>query len=486
MLQTEQSETTQSIENFKNFQVYVRIKPQQEDQKKQGSIVKVIEDTIILSDPEYKYIDQKEKQFQFDCILNQYCTNQQVFERSVLPSLSVLLQGYNATFFAYGITGSGKTHTIFGKNGGLVNDQVEPYDRGICYMAIEHVLNNIDMTNTKLKFSYLEIYNENVRDLLNGQNNLKNLNIIEDPIKKNIYVQDLKEYQIFSIQQIQELIQEGNSRRSLACTFGNQFSSRSHAILIFNIVQKLNSDASKPEETIFSKLTIIDLAGSEKMTQDKQAKGILEGSNINKSLLALGNCINILSDRKKATGTHIPYRDSKLTRILKDSLGGNTKTIMIACISQNYLCIDETLNTLTYAQRATNIKRKIIKNIQIEYGSFEQMEYIKSLEKQVCFYKEKMTGYQPIINVSNQNLERKEVEEQIKEIEKQLENCQDSEEEFLNRLCNDLYQNIEENYQLVSSLKEIDQILVQDYAQLDQYQKSQNMQHIVEQIQSSI
>lgn len=173
-------------------------------------------------------------------------------------------------------------------------------------------------------FSYLEIYNENVRDLLSE--NLKNLTLIEDPIK-GVQAQDLKEFRVETIAHVEELIAYGNQRRALAATNQNQFSSRSHAILQLSVENKLSNGT-----ILNSKLTFIDLAGSEKGTADKQAKGILEGANINKSLLALGNCINILSDNRRKN-SHVPYRDSKLTRLLKDSLGGNTKTTMIACIS---------------------------------------------------------------------------------------------------------------------------------------------------------
>lgn len=163
-------------------------------------------------------------------------------------------------------------------------------------------------------------------------------------------VPDLTEYHLQESSHIQNLIMEGNSRRMMAATGANQVSSRSHAILIVQIELHTKS------QIVYSKLQMIDLAGSERAAvTENRGQRMIEGANINKSLLALGNCINILSDRSKPQGSFVPYRDSKLTRLLKDSLGGNTKTLMIACISPSCLAFEETLNTLKYANRARKI-----------------------------------------------------------------------------------------------------------------------------------
>ncbi|KAL4480412.1 hypothetical protein ABPG74_020928 [Tetrahymena malaccensis] len=596
--------TTQQGSNFNNSQFYTQVfnsSVQNQAESQSSSIIKVDEDNniIFLNDPDYRNIDKREKAYIFDGVLSENSTNYDTFEKAVLPSLNGILEGYNATFFAYGITGSGKTHTIFGRNGGLIkpfnsftysisSQQNNIYngscnanldipnissnlqdrniaDRGICYIAIEYLLQNLDLKNTTLKFSFLEIYNENVRDLLNGQNNAKGLTIIEDPITKNICVQDLKEFQITSIAQIDELIQEGNQRRALAPTQANSFSSRSHAILILTIYQRQQNTLTQVDEIVTSKLTIIDLAGSEKGC-DKPGKGSLEGSNINKSLLALGNCINILSEKRKV-GHHVPYRDSKLTRILKDTLGGNTKTVMIACISQNYQSLEETVNTLNYASRATHIKRKISKNITQELDYYQQKEIIRELQQELAFYKNKfgsstsqsqqaapIQGANSLVAPSSSSIcencsknkksilsydcsnlesvytkstayssietkikqERQAIQGQIQELTEQikqslqLENShgdaitQDlieqhirmrneqngNQEEFLNRICNDLFQNVVESHQLISSLQEIEELLVQDYQKLLFYQKNPlqtpQVQIIINQLQESI
>ena len=149
----------------------------------------------------------------------------------------------------------------------------------------------------------------------------------------------------------------------MASTSANTFSSRSHAIVQINVECRLKTKEVLDQVTV-SKLSLIDLAGSERAaTSDNKGQRMVEGANINRSLLALGNCINILSDKSK-NGQFVPYRDSKLTRLLKDSLGGSTRTIMIACISPSYHCFEETVNTLKYASRARNIKKKARRNIK--------------------------------------------------------------------------------------------------------------------------
>ena len=203
--------------------------------------------------------------------------------------------------------------------------------------------------------SYLEIYNEQVRDLLSE--NFNSLMIVEDPIK-GIYVPDLKEIAATNNTELKELLIKGNSKRAMASTNSNQFSSRSHAIF------QITFEKRESTQTCYSKLSLIDLAGSERgCMNESKGQRQLEGTKINQSLLTLGNCINILSDKTKL-GAYVPYRDSKLTRLLKDSLGGNTKTLMIACISPSSAAFIETINTLKYAERAKKIKQKVTKNIK--------------------------------------------------------------------------------------------------------------------------
>lgn len=257
------------------------------------------------------------------------------------------------------------------------------FEKGICIYAIDYLFENIRNgtdKSYKVKISYLEIYNEQVIDLLVDKS--QSLMIVEDP-NKGVVVPDITEYSVGTSDQVINLIILGNSRRTMAATGANQFSSRSHAILQFNVEQKNKSR----DELIVSKLMLVDLAGSERGGLERGIRRE-EGANINKSLLALGNCINILSDKTKK-GSFVPYRDSKLTRLLKDSLGGNISTIMIACVSPSPLTYDETLNTLKYASRARKIQKKITKNIkELDPLTSQYREIIDTLKTEIVQLKD--------------------------------------------------------------------------------------------------
>ena len=329
------------------------------------------------------------KEFIFDKIFDENNNNYYIFENCIKDMIDNLIKGYNSTVLAYGITSSGKTHTIFGE----LNKKNIEGEKGIIFNSVNylfHILKNNNNINNKnnncqinsytLKASYLEIYNETVIDLLNKSSSQQksNLMIVEDPIK-GIYVPDLLEYSINSAESLLALINDGNTRRTMAPTNQNVFSSRSHAILQINLEQH-NIEENK---IYTSKFLIVDLAGSERGGIEK-GKRREEGANINKSLLSLGNCINILSDKSKI-GSFVPYRDSKLTRILKDSLGGNIKTLMLACVSPSQLYYDETLNTLNYATRAKKITKKIVKNVKniVNEDETDYKEIIDALKEEI-------------------------------------------------------------------------------------------------------
>jgi kinesin family protein 18/19 len=249
-----------------------------------------------------------------------------------------------------------------------------------------------------------------VIDLLTERSNP--LMIIEDA-NKGVIVPDLTEVVVSNCYELVSLILTGNSRRTMAPTGQNQFSSRSHAILQFTVEQR-NKVRDTREEYLTSKFLIVDLAGSERGGLEKGIR-TQEGANINKSLLSLGNCINILSDKSKK-GAFVPYRDSKLTRLLKDSLGGNILTAMVACVSPSTLSYDETMNTLKYANRARTIQKKISKNVKevdvhiSQYkdiidslkGEIEQLkDIIKNQQVQLCANANSNEG-----NTSNRSLIR--------------------------------------------------------------------------------
>merc|ERR1719359_873739 len=222
--------------------------------------------------------------------------------------------------------------------------------------------------NKVVKCSFIEVYNENLRDLLAPEGREYPLDLREEP-SKGISVCGVFETEAESLNEVMELLRLGNQHRTTEPTAMNVTSSRSHAVLQVTVEQK----DPVSQEVMIGKLSMIDLAGSERASQtDNRGVRLLEGANINRSLLALGNCINAL-----ASGcSFVPYRDSKLTRLLKDSLGGSCRTLMLANISPNHFNYEDTLNTLKYANRAKNIRITARQNIvkpEAHVGQYQQL-----------------------------------------------------------------------------------------------------------------
>jgi len=213
---------------------------------------------------------------------------------------------------------------------------------------------------TEITLSYLEIYNETIRDLLAPSTSKGGL-MLRDDANQTVSVAGLSTHHPQNVQEVMDMIMRGNELRTMSPTEANATSSRSHAVLQINVASK-DRNASVEEPHTMATLSIIDLAGSERASATKnRGERLLEGANINKSLLALGSCINALCDPRKRN--HVPYRNSKLTRLLKFSLGGNCKTVMIVCVSPSSAHFDETQNTLRYANRAKNIQTKVTRNV---------------------------------------------------------------------------------------------------------------------------
>jgi kinesin family protein 18/19 len=243
--------------------------------------------------------------------------------------------------------------------------------------------------NYDIRVSFLEIYNEMIRDLIVVSEDVLDLREDKD---KGITVAGLSEVEVESPEDVMELLFFGNQNRTQEATGANETSSRSHAILQI-VVEAKDKASGTTADIAVGKLSLIDLAGSERAAKTNN-RGIrmIEGANINRSLLALGNCINALVDNmKKGSKNHIPYRDSKLTRLLKDSLGGNSRTVMIANISPGHESYEDTHNTLKYANRAKNIKTSIKKNIHsVEYHVSKYTQIINQLKTEVSSLKREL------------------------------------------------------------------------------------------------
>ena len=238
-------------------------------------------------------------------------------------------------------------------------------------------------TENVVKVSYVEIYNENIRDLLAAKDNSKYLDLRDDPLK-GVTLAGATEIIVENAEQVMSLLLMGNRRRTTEATNANQTSSRSHAVFQVSLVMTPWTKGVRVEKTI-GKLSLIDLAGSERGTvTENRGIRLREGAKINRSLLALANCINALGDRNKK-GSFVPYRDSKLTRMLKDSLGGNCRTVMVVTVSPASSQFEETVNTLKYANRAKNITTKPVENKKlVEFHIAEYKNIIADLRSEIA------------------------------------------------------------------------------------------------------
>ena len=324
--------------------VAVRVRPMNKHEKEQNSTlcVEVDPSNCTVSVTSSKSI----KTFPFDYVYGMDSTQREVYDQVAFPIVDSIFQGYNGTVFAYGQTGCGKTFTMMG----IVDD---PNLKGIVPNAFSHIFGYIKTEGESKRFlvrcSFVEIYNEEVRDLLGD--NSKKLDIRENP-KKGTFIKDLNYVTIKDTDDTEKCLNKGNKNRHVGHTSMNDQSSRSHSL--FTVYLEIEEKGEDGNGRIKSgKLNLVDLAGSERVGKtNATGQTFDEGKKINLSLTALGNVIDALSSNRK----HIPYKDSKLTRLLADSLGGNTKTVMFANVSPASYNYDETLGTLRYASRAKLIK----------------------------------------------------------------------------------------------------------------------------------
>lgn len=287
-----------------------------------------------------------------------YAGQDNLFEDLGVPLLDNAFQGYNNCIFAYGQTGSGKSYSMmgYGEDAGVI-----PRICREMFERISGVQTDPNLTCT-VEVSYLEIYNERVRDLLNPATK-GNLRVREHPAT-GPYVEDLAKLAVRSFQEIENLMDEGNKARTVAATNMNETSSRSHAVFTLTLTQKRHDAETSMDTEKVAKISLVDLAGSERATSTGATGARLkEGAEINRSLSTLGRVIAALADLSSGKkGLKVPYRDSVLTWLLKDSLGGNSMTAMIAAISPADINFEETLSTLRYADSAKRIKNHAVIN----------------------------------------------------------------------------------------------------------------------------
>ncbi|NXM25397.1 KI18A protein, partial [Oxyruncus cristatus] len=384
-----------------HVKVVVRVRPetQKEKQDNFSRVVHVIDQHVLVFDPKEEEVSffngkrlthrdinkrqRKDLKFMFDAIFDEMSSQLEVFEHTTKTLIDGFLNGYNCTVLAYGATGAGKTHTMLGS----------PEDPGVMYLTMMTLYNRMDQIKEDkicdVAVSYLEIYNEQIRDLLVSSGPLA----VREDAQQGVIVQGLTLHQPKSAEEILQMLDYGNKNRTQHPTDVNASSSRSHAVFQIYLRQQ-DKTASINQNVRVAKMSLIDLAGSERASATN-ARGarFVEGTNINRSLLALGNVINALADPKGKK--HIPYRNSKLTRLLKDSLGGNCRTIMIAAVSPSSLFYDDTYNTLRYANRAKDIKSSLKSNVvNLDSHISQYVKICNEQKKEILMLKEKLREYE--------------------------------------------------------------------------------------------
>ncbi|KAK9116003.1 hypothetical protein Sjap_014950 [Stephania japonica] len=366
--------------NNSRILVFVRLRPMDKKEKEAGSrcCVRIVNrKDIYLSEfasgNDYLRLKRlRGRHFTFDAAFPDSTTQQEVYSKTTAELVEGVLQGRNGSVFCYGATGAGKTYTMLGT--------VE--NPGVMVLAIKDLFTMMRQRsydgNHAVHLSYLEVYNETVRDLLSPG---RPLVLRED--KQGIVAAGLTQYRAYSTDEVMSLLQQGNRNRTTEPTRVNETSSRSHAILQV-VAEYQVRDSAMSVVIRVGKLSLIDLAGSERaLATDQRTLRSIEGANINRSLLALSSCINALVEGKK----HIPYRNSKLTQLLKDSLGGTCNTVMIANISPSNLSFGETQNTLHWADRAKQIRTKQAcevseEQLQVPVLDLDQSKLLLELQKE--------------------------------------------------------------------------------------------------------
>jgi len=413
-----------------NIVVAVRVRPFNRREKglKSKLCVKMNGKQTTVTDPE----NGKDKTFTFDYSYwshakdgqTDFATNESIFKDLGHTILDNAMQGYNTCLFAYGQTGAGKSYSMVGSE----------EDKGIIPLAMDDLFKRIeDNKQENIKYiveaSMLEIYNETVRDLLNMDKMKKHGLKIRDHPVLGPYVENLKREVVASYEEIENLMEEGTRARTVHSTKMNKTSSRAHTIFQIILTTQTYDEETKKRSNKTSKTSLVDLAGSERIDKTGATGDRLrEGVNINKALSALGNVIKALCDRAQGKkNKHVPFRDSKLTWLLKQSLGGNSKTIMIAAISPAADNYDESVQTLRYANRAKQIKNKA------KVNEDANAKLIRELKAEIQKLRQQVTGEVEEVKVE-ETKEYKEMKEKLQETEVLMKKMQDSFEIKLKRM----------------------------------------------------
>ncbi|XP_069941566.1 kinesin-like protein KIF12 isoform X6 [Cherax quadricarinatus] len=418
----------EAADDCDTINVVVRCRPLNEKEKQRGDENNLVfpgeGQAWVNMDGVNGQVTQKPKVFSYNVVFEPEATQEDILEHSGIKRLlDMAIDGFSCTVFCYGQTGSGKTHTLTGpphlyympttsktrasktsrkpnffsfENGPDMFSE----SHGLIFRSFVYLFNQLESRDDQeftLTASYLEIYNEKVIDLLNMGTNNKPLQVRWSKKKRGFFVENLFEIECAELDDLLAVLEEGLRNRAVASHNMNEYSSRSHTILSVNITSEQKADDGV-YITRNGKINFVDLAGSE-MTKKTNSEGktLEEANNINKSLMVLGTCIAALSDSRKRDA-HVPYRDSKLTKLLADSLAGNGVTLMIACVSPAKSNISETINTLRYAARAKRIRTKPI----IVMDPKEKV--IMSLQREVSLLREENAHLKMLIDLGESGL----------------------------------------------------------------------------------
>ncbi|RYR03910.1 hypothetical protein Ahy_B06g083316 [Arachis hypogaea] len=464
-----------------NVQVLLRCRPFSDDELRSNAPQVVTcndynREVAVSQNIAGKHIDRV---FTFDKVFGPNARQQDLYDQAIIPIVNEVLEGFNCTIFAYGQTGTGKTYTMEGEckrsksgpNGEL------PAEAGVIPRAVKQIFDTLESQNAEysVKVTFLELYNEEITDLLAPEElskvsledkQKKQLPLMEDG-KGGVLVRGLEEEIVTSASEIFTLLERGSAKRRTAETLLNKQSSRSHSL--FSITIHIKEATPEGEELIkCGKLNLVDLAGSENISRSGAREGrAREAGEINKSLLTLGRVINALVEHLG----HVPYRDSKLTRLLRDSLGGRTKTCIIATVSPAVHCLEETLSTLDYAHRAKHIKNKPEVNQKMMKSTLIKDLYgeIERLKAEVYATREKNGVYIPKERFYQEESERKAMADQIEQMGQTIENHQKQYDDLNSRYieqvrhCSDLSNKLdttqEKNKKLQKNLNKTSELL---------------------------
>ncbi|CAA3002993.1 kinesin KIN-5B [Olea europaea subsp. europaea] len=458
-----------------NVQVLLRCRPLSDDEQR-ANVPKVVtcnetkREVTVLQGLANKQVDRV---FTFDKVFGPKAQQRSIYDQAISPIVCEMLEGFNCTVFAYGQTGTGKTYTMEGgmrKKGGEL-----PAEAGVIPRAVRQIFDTLDAQDAdyNMKVTFLELYNEEITDLLGPEDNSKStedrqkkpISLMEDG-KGCVVVRGLEEEAVYSANDIYNLLERGAARRRTADTLLNKRSSRSHSV--FTITVHIKEKGVGDEDLIkCGKLNLVDLAGSENISRSGARElRAREAGEINKSLLTLGRVINTLVEHS----LHIPYRDSKLTRLLRDSLGGKTKTCIIATISPSVQSLEETLSTLDYACRAKNIKNKPEANQRVSKAMLLKDIYLEmeKMKQDIRAAREKNGVYIPHERFLQDEAEKKAKTERIELLKIDLDNSEKQLHKF-----HELYLSEQEDkLNVESELKDCKENLQNTYKILQELQEN--------------